>query len=116
MKTEFIKCPECGHIQPAYIKETIIFDSYNHRCEQCDYLITESDWQPVKLKVIIIKTESVDFIYVPISNLIISFNIISKKDIFKILKNRNSYIKTTKKELKEYLKQCNRIETFKYQL
>lgn len=46
---EFITCPECNTIQLATINtETVPFHTYIHYCEKCDYVITESDWNPLK--------------------------------------------------------------------
>lgn len=44
---EKIRCPKCGTVQTATVEHTIIFDSFVHHCEHCDYWITESEWEPV---------------------------------------------------------------------
>lgn len=43
MKTELIRCQECGQIQNATIQHGEIFDTYIHNCE-CGYTIMESEW------------------------------------------------------------------------
>ena len=44
-KTEKIICPECGQIQYAKVEDTIPFPTYIHECEDCKYIIMESEWQ-----------------------------------------------------------------------
>ena len=44
-----IECPECGCVQMAVVDHTTVpFSSYVHECQNCAYLITESDWNEVK--------------------------------------------------------------------
>lgn len=44
-----IECPECGCVQIAVVDHTTVpFSSYVHECQNCAYLITESDWNEVK--------------------------------------------------------------------
>ena len=45
MTTEKIVCPECGYIQYAKVEDTIPFPTYIHECEECKYIIMESEWQ-----------------------------------------------------------------------
>lgn len=42
-----IKCPQCGYVQKATIKQTLPFYSYTHICKKCNYIITESDWDEI---------------------------------------------------------------------
>ena len=46
--TATITCPECGTIQVATIEETIPFWTYIHHCEQCKYIIQESEWEEIE--------------------------------------------------------------------
>ena len=44
-----IECPECGCMKMAVVDHTTVpFSSYVHECQNCAYLITESDWNEVK--------------------------------------------------------------------
>lgn len=43
-----IKCPQCGEIQEAYVKESFPFYDYTHKCEICGYWICESEWEEVE--------------------------------------------------------------------
>lgn len=45
---ERIRCPKCGHIQNAVVEHSTPWNTYIHYCEQCDFLIMESDWQKVE--------------------------------------------------------------------
>ena len=45
---EKIICPECGLIQYAKVEDTIPFPTYIHKCEKCEYIIMESEWQRVE--------------------------------------------------------------------
>lgn len=47
-KTVRIICPECGQIQYAKVEHTIPFSTYIHKCEKCEYIIMESEWQRVE--------------------------------------------------------------------
>lgn len=47
---EKIVCPECEAVQDAIVEETVPFFTYIHSCVNCDYVITESDWQREKLE------------------------------------------------------------------
>lgn len=50
IKREHITCPECNFIQPAEVTHTEghPWQSYVHHCVKCGYIITESEWEPVK--------------------------------------------------------------------
>jgi hypothetical protein len=50
IEPQLIECPECGSIQGAlvYQKAWHPFQTYIHRCTECEYMITESDWQCVE--------------------------------------------------------------------
>lgn len=48
MKKPKIKCPECGSVQKAKVKQTKPFKSYVHICSTCEYVIMESEWEEVK--------------------------------------------------------------------
>ena len=41
---ELIVCPECKHECKATVIHTVPFFTYIHNCNNCDYVITESDW------------------------------------------------------------------------
>ena len=43
---ERIRCPDCGHEQDATVQHTAPWPTYLHDCEQCHYLIMESEWAP----------------------------------------------------------------------
>ena len=43
--TERIRCPRCGLVQTATVRELWPWDDLTHQCEGCGYWITESDWQ-----------------------------------------------------------------------
>jgi N6-adenosine-specific RNA methylase IME4/ribosomal protein S27AE len=49
-RKEFIKCPECGSIELAEIKNTIPFETYIHECSKCEYIIQESEWKSLDKK------------------------------------------------------------------
>lgn len=43
-----IKCPSCGMIQKAVVEHKHYpWDIYVHECVECDWIITESDWEEV---------------------------------------------------------------------
>lgn len=44
-----IRCPNCDHIQFAEVITDDIYpwNIYIHECEQCEYLIMESEWEVV---------------------------------------------------------------------
>lgn len=42
--TEKIECPECNKKQNAKVLHTEIFWTYIHNCINCNYVITESEW------------------------------------------------------------------------
>lgn len=44
---ELIECPNCQRVLEGHITKQIPFDVYFAAC-LCGYLITESDWNPVK--------------------------------------------------------------------
>ncbi|WP_165795989.1 hypothetical protein [Siphonobacter curvatus] len=46
--TDVIRCPDCGHVQHAVIRDSYPFPTYLHDCEMCDYTIQESEWISVK--------------------------------------------------------------------
>ena len=41
---QIIICPECNKIQTATVELTLPFFTYIHECEECKYLIMESEW------------------------------------------------------------------------
>lgn len=43
--TETIFCPECGTKQIGTVVNTIPFPTILHECENCAYIITESEWE-----------------------------------------------------------------------
>jgi C4-type Zn-finger protein len=43
-----VKCPECGKITDGIIEYLIPFNSYCAYCENCNYHITESEWEEAK--------------------------------------------------------------------
>ena len=44
-----IECPECGSIEIAVEDYTTApFPTYLHRCNKCDYVIMESEWNVIK--------------------------------------------------------------------
>lgn len=43
-----IKCPQCGEIQEAEVKESFPFYTYIHWCTCCKYCITESEWEELE--------------------------------------------------------------------
>lgn len=48
--TEYIRCPSCRTVQLARVMVYPDFSpwmGYVHRCENCAYLITESEWEKV---------------------------------------------------------------------
>lgn len=45
IRSEWIICPDCSINQEADVIPTIPFETRIHECEQCGYLITESEWQ-----------------------------------------------------------------------
>lgn len=46
VKDVTIRCPECGTIQPAQVVKwkDFVWPAYVHDCSQCNYTITESEW------------------------------------------------------------------------
>ncbi len=42
---EKIICPECNKYQYALVEHTDPWYTYLHECEQCNYIITESEWE-----------------------------------------------------------------------
>jgi len=40
-----IICPECYAIQEAIIKGTFPYPTYIHKCNNCGYIIMESEWE-----------------------------------------------------------------------
>jgi phage FluMu protein Com len=47
---EIIKCPECDTIQQAEVEHTTAWNIYIHHCKNCNYTITESDWDKIELE------------------------------------------------------------------
>lgn len=49
MHTETIKCPKCERVQTAQVTRRAEdpFPVYLHECEQCGYVIMESEWEEV---------------------------------------------------------------------
>jgi len=49
-RTETIICPKCEHEQKAEIQfeDWMPFPCYVHECTNCGYIITESEWEPVR--------------------------------------------------------------------
>ena len=46
-----IECPECGSIEIAVEDYTTVpWHTYIHRCNKCDYVIMESEWNVIKEK------------------------------------------------------------------
>lgn len=45
---EKIKCPECSTIQITIVQEFWPWDNYTHHCENCGYIIMESEWDRVQ--------------------------------------------------------------------
>lgn len=43
-RTEWIVCPDCSLNQEADVLPTIPFETRIHECEQCGYIIMESEW------------------------------------------------------------------------
>ena len=43
-----IKCPECKTIQAAIVEHTIPWGTHIHECNECKYLIMESEWEEIK--------------------------------------------------------------------
>lgn len=44
---ETIECPECKCVQQAIVEHTVPFASYVHICDNCKYIIMESEWKRV---------------------------------------------------------------------
>jgi C4-type Zn-finger protein len=42
-----IKCPVCNKIQEAIIKDIVPYSSYIHECNNCNYIIMESEWEEI---------------------------------------------------------------------
>jgi C4-type Zn-finger protein len=47
MIIEKIKCPNCGNTVMGIITELWPFEGYFGHCENCDYDITESEWNKI---------------------------------------------------------------------
>lgn len=45
--SENIKCPECNCVQNAFVEYTNFWNSYVHTCENCLYIICESEWNRI---------------------------------------------------------------------
>lgn len=46
---ETIWCPQCETEQDAQVEETAPWWTFLHNCEECGYLIMESEWNKVEL-------------------------------------------------------------------
>lgn len=44
---EQIECPNCGHQQSAKVIHDGLSDTKAHTCENCEYGITEAEWDLV---------------------------------------------------------------------
>lgn len=44
---EIIQCPECKSIQTAIVEHKWPWYSYVHECDNCKYIIMESEWNNV---------------------------------------------------------------------
>ncbi len=42
---EKVKCPNCGSLQVAEVVESLPWYAYIHECDQCHYMIMESEWE-----------------------------------------------------------------------
>lgn len=42
---EWITCPECGMCQEATVEVGVPWNIRIHECEQCEYIIQESEWE-----------------------------------------------------------------------
>lgn len=47
MHYDRIICPNCGTEQVAQVLHTAPWYSYVHECQDCQYIITESEWNSV---------------------------------------------------------------------
>lgn len=45
---QLIRCPNCCKRCEAVVEKTLPFHTYIHECEHCDYVITESEWEPIR--------------------------------------------------------------------
>lgn len=45
---EAIICPNCQSIEQATVEHTHPWDTYIHHCSHCQYIIMESEWEPVQ--------------------------------------------------------------------
>lgn len=43
-----IKCPSCDFVQGALVERTIPFGTFVHECNNCKYIIMESEWSEIK--------------------------------------------------------------------
>ena len=41
---EIIICPNCGQEQEAHVRHTNLWNVYIHECDNCEYVIMESEW------------------------------------------------------------------------
>jgi phage FluMu protein Com len=44
---ETIQCPQCDNIQEAAMEHTLPWPTYIHTCNDCEYIIMESEWNKV---------------------------------------------------------------------
>lgn len=47
LRYEFIVCSNCKQKQLAKVEGTVLWNSYVHNCDECDYWIGESEWEPI---------------------------------------------------------------------
>lgn len=45
---ETIICPDCGLTQEAVVEHTVPFWTFVHKCDNCGYVICESEWEEHK--------------------------------------------------------------------
>ena len=43
-----VRCPICGKVIEGEVEKTYPWWTYYAYCQECDYHITESEWQEVK--------------------------------------------------------------------
>ncbi len=44
---ELIECPECNTAQWATVEHNIPWNTFIHECENCKYIIMESEWNNI---------------------------------------------------------------------
>lgn len=60
---DIIICPECNTEQPAKVEQTFPWWTYVHYCENCSYLIMESEWNRPKRDVEIFVDKNHNYIH-----------------------------------------------------